>query len=186
MREPGGSFPAVAEAATQASRSWVSWRAEVGRPGFRARPGRNPWRAPPDMEPFRVLEHTADIGFEAFGATRQEVFANAARALTDLMVDLAAIAPRDEARFTVEGGNIQDLLVNWLSEILYRFDADGRIYSEFEIQRLDDRHLTAVARGEPFDRARHPVKLQVKAITYHQLALEPVTAGWRARVFVDI
>ncbi len=138
------------------------------------------------MESFRVLEHTADIGFEAFGKTREEVFVNSARALQSLMIDLDAIAPREEMEIQVEGADPASLLVNWLSEILYRIDADGRLFRDFAIRALGDRSLIAVARGEPFDRARHQVNMQVKAITYHQLALNQIPGGWRAQVYVDI
>lgn len=138
------------------------------------------------MEPFRVLEHTADVGFEAWGATREEVFANAARALEDLTVDLASIEPRREVPIEVEGEDAPSLLVNWLSQILYLFDAEGWVFREFDVRRLEDQRLEAVAQGESFDRARHAVKLQVKAITYHQLALDRTAEGWRARVYVDI
>ena len=138
------------------------------------------------MEAFRILEHTADIGFEAYGSTREEVFANAARALQNIMVDLNSIAPRDEITIQVEGADASSLLVNWLSEILYRIDADGRLFHDFEMRSLGERSLNAVARGEPFNRARHQVNLQVKAITYHQLLLEATPDGWRARVYVDI
>ena len=138
------------------------------------------------MESFRILGHTADIGFEAFGKTREEVFVNSARALQSLMVDLDAIAPRDEIEIRVEGADPASLLVNWLSDILYRIDADGRLFHDFEIRSLGDRSLAAIARGEPFDHARHPVNLQVKAITYHQLALDQTPQGWRAQVYVDI
>jgi SHS2 domain-containing protein len=138
------------------------------------------------MEAFRVLEHTADIGFEAFGSTREEVFANAGRALQNIMVDLSSIVPREEIKIQVVGSDASSLLVNWLSEILYRIDADGRLFHDFNVRDLSDRSLTAIAHGEPFDRARHQVKLQVKAITYHQLALDKTADGWRAQVYVDI
>ena len=138
------------------------------------------------MASYRVLEHTADVGFEAWGATREEVFANAACALQDLVVDLASVQPREDTRVQIEGEDAASLLVNWLSHILYLFDAEGRAFHEFRIERLTDKTLEATARGEPFDRERHPVKLQVKAVTYHQLALEQTPEGWRARVFVDI
>jgi protein archease len=138
------------------------------------------------MNRFRVLEHTADVGFEAWGATPEEVFANAARALQDLSVDAAAITAREELPIEVEGDNAAELLVNWLSRILYLFDAEGWVFRDFELRYFEDRTLRAVGRGERFDRARHRVKLQVKAITYHQLALERTAEGWRARVFVDI
>ena len=138
------------------------------------------------MQRYRVLEHTADIGFEAWGATREEAFANAARALQDLIVDLAAVEPRESLCMEVEGEDSEALLVNWLSQILYMFDAEGWVFCDFEVQRLSERKLSALARGEKFDPARHPVKLQVKAITYHQLALDETPEGVRARVFVDI
>ncbi len=138
------------------------------------------------MQPFRVLEHTADVGFEAFGATREEVFRNAARALMDIIVDLGAVQPRASVTVRVEGPDPPSLLVKWLSEILYLQDAEGWLFSDFEILSLDDRSVSALARGEKFDRGRHQLKLLVKAITYHQLALEKSGDGWRAQVYVDI
>ena len=138
------------------------------------------------MQPFRILEHTADIGFEAFGATRQEVFANAACALTHLMVDLEAIAPRMEIPLGIEASDMPSLLVNWLSEILYWFDAEGWLFRDFRFDQFTEHSLAAIARGEKFDRRRHQVKLLVKAVTYHQLDLKETTQGWRAQVYVDI
>jgi len=138
------------------------------------------------MQEFQVLEHTADVGFEALGATREEVFANAARALQSLMVDLESIAPLQETKIQVEGSDAKNLLVNWLSEILYHIDAEHRVFHNFDVRVVGETSVTATARGEPFDRARHQVKLQVKAITYHQLALDQTPAGWRAQVYVDI
>jgi SHS2 domain-containing protein len=138
------------------------------------------------MEPFRILEHPADIGFEAFGSTREEVFANAAQALFHLIVDPDSVEPRTELAVQVEGADPSSLLVNWLSELLYLNDAEGWLFSEFELERLADRSLVARVRGEKFDRPRHRAKLQVKAITYHQLELEKTADGWHARVYVDI
>jgi len=138
------------------------------------------------MQPFRVLEHTADIGFEAFGATRSEVFANAGRALMHLMVDLEAIVPREEVWLRAEASDMPSLLVNWLSEILYRFDAEAWLFRDFEFDELTEHSLAAMARGEKFDRRRHQLKLMVKAVTYHQLELKETEEGWRAQVYVDI
>jgi SHS2 domain-containing protein len=138
------------------------------------------------MQPFRVLEHTADIGFEAYGSTREEVFANAARALMHMVVDLDRIVSRNDVSIRVQGSDPASLLVNWLSEVLYLHDAEGWLFREFEMQSLDDHSLVAVARGEKLDRGRHQIKLLVKAITYHQLALEQTRHGWRAQVYVDI
>ncbi|HET7842076.1 MAG TPA: archease [Terriglobia bacterium] len=138
------------------------------------------------MEAFRVLEHTADVGFEAFGATRAEVFVNAARALQDLSVDLGSIEARETLAVEVNGDNATELLVNWLSQLLFLVDAEGWVFRHFEIASLQETALNGSAQGEKFDRARHQIKLQVKAITYHQLALEQTSQGWRAQVYVDI
>ena len=138
------------------------------------------------MQPFRLLEHTADIGFEAFGATRQDVFRNAARALMHLMVDLETIAPCEGKPLGAEASDMPSLLVNWLSEILYLFDAEGWLFRDFEVKNLTDHSLAAMAQGEKFDRTRHQVKLLVKAVTYHQLDLRETAQGWRAQVYVDI
>jgi len=138
------------------------------------------------MEPFRTLEHTADVGFEAFGATRKEVFANAARALMDLIVDLDTIKPGEEVTLQITGPDPESVLVNWLSEILFLHDAEGWLFRDFEIQDLQDNSLSALARGEKFQRSRHQAKLLVKAVTYHQLVLEINPRGWRAQVYVDI
>ena len=140
----------------------------------------------PRMLPFRMLEHTADIGFEAFGASRQDVFRNAARALMHVMVDLETIAPREGKPLSAEASDMPSLLVNWLSEILYLFDAEGWLFRDFQFDALTERVVTAVARGERFDRRKHQVKLLVKAVTYHQLDLVETAEGWRAQVYVDI
>jgi SHS2 domain-containing protein len=138
------------------------------------------------VDPFRVLEHTADIGFEAFGTSRDELFANAGRALISLVVDLDSIRPSRKLAVKAEGPAWPDLLVNWLSEILYWHDAEGWLFRDFTVHELGENVITATAHGEKFDRARHRAKLLVKAITYHQLAIEETSEGWRAQVYVDV
>ena len=138
------------------------------------------------VQPFRLLEHTADVGFEAFGASCEEVFANAARALMDLMLDFESVEPRQECALRLEASDLPSLLVNWLSEILYLVDAEGWVFRDFQVTGLAAGSIAARARGEKFDRTRHHFKVLVKAVTYHQLVVEETARGWRARVYVDI
>ena len=138
------------------------------------------------MAPFRILEHTADIGFEAFGATREEVFANAGRALIFLMTDLDRLHADDGLGVRLHANDLPGLMVNWLSEILYLYDAEGWLFCDFAIDALSERSLSARALGERYDPGKHQIKLLVKAITYHQLAVERTGDGWRAQVYVDI
>ena len=138
------------------------------------------------MSRFRILEHTADVGFEAFGSALPEVFENAARALAHLIVEPATVVPREQVRIEVQGADPSDLLVNWLSEILYRHDGERWLFHDFRVESLDDHAVTGIAWGEKIDPARHQISLMVKAITYHQLSLQRTAGGWRAQVYVDI
>ena len=138
------------------------------------------------MSRFRILEHTADVGFEAFGSTLPEVFENAARAMAHLIADPATVRPVEEIQIEVLGTDPPDLLVNWLSEILYQHDAERWLFCDFKLTSLDDHAASGEAWGEKFNRARHRTKLQIKAVTYHQLSLQQTPEGWRAQVYVDI
>jgi SHS2 domain-containing protein len=138
------------------------------------------------MSEFRILEHTADVGFEAFGATREQMFSNAGRALVFLITDPETLRESDTTSIQLKSGDPAGLLVDWLSEILYLYDAENWLFRDFEIERLTDLSISAAGRGERFDPARHQIKLLVKAITYHQLAVEQTANGWRCRVYVDI
>jgi len=138
------------------------------------------------MDRFRILEHTADVGFEAFGSSLPEAFENAARALAHLMAEPASVKPSGKVRIEVQGADPSDLLVNWLSEILYQHDAERWLFHDFRVESLDDHAVSGIAWGEKIDPARHQTHLMVKAVTYHQLSLQPTAGGWRAQVYVDI
>jgi SHS2 domain-containing protein len=155
-----------------------------------------PRRMPADsVRDFSVLEHTADVGFEAFGATPGEVFRNAGRALMNFVIDLSSVESRARVPVAVRAHDPAGLMVNWLSEIVYLYDAEGWLFRDFEIDGVTDCSaadpkecsIVAAGIGERFEPGRHRIKLLVKAITYHQLALEQNCEGrWRARVYVDI
>ncbi len=86
----------------------------------------------------------------------------------------------------VTGGDSSELLVNWLNEILFLFETRGFFPIDFRVEEAGEDHLRARVLGEPFDPRRHRVEREVKAVTYHQLQVEPVDGAWRARVFVDL
>jgi SHS2 domain-containing protein len=137
-------------------------------------------------EPFEVLEHTADVGFLARGASTAEVFANSARALMSIAAGRANIAPAGSREVVVRGHDYESLLVNWLSEILYLFDTGQFAAGDFEVLEIAADSLRARLHGEPRRPADHPWKLIVKAITYHQIEVAERNGRWEARVFVDV
>ena len=137
-------------------------------------------------EPFEVLEHTADIGFRAWGDTPAELFENAARAMMSIAAETETIDPRGEVATQGTGEDYESLLVNWLSEILYRFDAGLFAASQFRVDKIGPTMIEASLIGEARDSARHRWKLIVKAVTYHDIEVLERDGRWESRIFLDI
>lgn len=135
---------------------------------------------------FRLLEHTADMGIAAQGETLAAVFQQAALGLRQIITACADIQFRQEVRVAVQGQDREELLVNWLSEVLYLLESRHLLAASFEIDSLSDHQLRARVRGETLDSERHWLEREIKAVTYHQIIVEPTAAGWRAQVFVDL
>lgn len=136
--------------------------------------------------PYKEFEHTADIGMEMYGATLEELFRNAGRALFDTIVEIDRIQPRIERSVSVTGDDDELLLMNWLRRLLYLFAVESEVYGEFRIVALQSGALQAIVTGEPLDMERHHFKTELKAITYHQFRLIHEQDGWRATVIFDV
>ena len=135
---------------------------------------------------FRILDHTADIGLEARGADLTELFSNAARGMFSIIASLETVQSTKQFSLELTADNLEDLLVNWLGELLYLFSAKQIIFSRFEIVGIDDHHILAKARGEPIDQSRHILYTEIKAVTYNDLKVQKLGQGWIARVLFDI
>jgi SHS2 domain-containing protein len=120
---------------------------------------------------YRLLDHTADALVEVHGQTLSERFANAAFALFDQMPDGATVDPVGEVRVIVSADSVEQLLVDFLQELLFLNDTDDYVFSEFEVE-IAGMNLEATARGEKFDQSRHPKRSVVKGVTYHNLKID--------------
>lgn len=136
--------------------------------------------------PFEVLEHTADVGIVAHGASLPELFANAAAGMFALMADLRDVRPREERHIEVEARDSEGLLVRWLTELLYYLDAEEMLFSRFEVEEASETRLRARALGERIDPGRHRLHFGVKAVTRHMLEVAAEDGGYRAQVLFDI
>jgi SHS2 domain-containing protein len=135
---------------------------------------------------YEVFEHTADLGLRVRGATLNELFADAGRGLFSMIVEnLADVRPVQSAVIEIKGADREYLLFDWLNELLYRFDSEHQVFSQFEVQVADE-GLHAMVRGEPLDPERHRLDHEVKAITYHGLKVRRTKDAWEAEVIVDI
>jgi len=135
---------------------------------------------------YEIFEHTADLGLRIRTVELHELFEEAALALFSVIVTNAdVIRPIQQRSFTIAGEQLDDLLRDWLAELLYTFHAGRLVFARFEVS-IDKGVLTARAHGEPIDRARHEIDVEVKAITYHGLKVEREGGQWLAEVIVDI
>ncbi len=138
------------------------------------------------MDRYRIFDHTADLGMEIFGKTVQELFANAAFAVFDTITDLSRVRAREERKITVEGTGWEDLLVNYLREVLYLFNGEGILLKEYSIMEIDPQHLKGAVSGERFDSSTHRINTEIKAVTYHQVTVRETPDGWIGRVIFDV
>lgn len=135
---------------------------------------------------YETFDHTADLGLRARASTLDVLFAEMAEALFAAIVeDPATIAPRESVEVTIAGDERDYLLFDWLRKLLFLFEGDHWLFRRFTV-RVSETGLVATAWGEPLDRSRHELSHEVKAITYHELKVEPAPEGWLAEVIVDI
>ena len=135
---------------------------------------------------YEVFDHTADIGLRIRAPDRASLFAEAAQALFSLVVvNLGTVHAIEKRDYELAGEQDEYLLFDWLSELLYTFETEHLLLSEFQVE-LGPEGLRAACRGERVDRSRHELDHEVKAITYHGLRVEPSGEGWLAEVIVDI
>jgi SHS2 domain-containing protein len=149
---------------------------------------------------FAIFGHSGDIGVRLAGRTLDDLFREAAAAFTEAITDPARIEPRRSVSLALESPAPDLLLVDWLSEILYRFEVEqflvGAVHVHVDGPDLGRRRsnappatawrLQATLSGEPFDRERHAIKVLIKAVTYHALEVREEADGWHATVVFDI
>jgi SHS2 domain-containing protein len=142
--------------------------------------------------PYRYLEDIAiaDVAFEAWGKTREEMFIAAADALMNVMVaELATIRAIDKVEFRLENEALDMLLFNFLNELIFHKDARQLLLRATSVAFSEaDSHFTlhAKAAGERLDPARHPLIVDVKAVTLHRFRVEETAEGWWTEVVLDI
>lgn len=143
---------------------------------------------------FRFIdEYTADVAFLAYGESLEEMFINAARALMEIQTDLSKIEPKECVEVDVDGFDLENLMKKWLEELLFYRDTKLLFFSVFEIKvteesdEIDVKYkLWGKICGEKFDPSKHESKVEVKAISYHDMKIEKKDNMYYAHILVDI
>jgi SHS2 domain-containing protein len=136
------------------------------------------------MQRFELIEHTADIGINAYGKDLPEAFASAAYGMFSIIAELDSVKEVASRRVEVTADDIESLLFEWLNSLLYYFDIEMLLFSRFDIIEFGDTRLVADCRGEKYDASRHRLKTGVKSATYHMLEVD--RKNNRVRVIFDI
>lgn len=135
---------------------------------------------------FTILDHPADLGIAAYGKNLRVAFEQASVGLMSIILELSNIQQRASRNVELSATDYEHLLVKWLSEVLYLYDGEGFVGGKFSISELTPTLLKATVYGELFDHERHITKLDVKAITYHQLQIIEKKEEVTVRVYLDI
>jgi SHS2 domain-containing protein len=127
------------------------------------------------MEKYKILPHTADGKFQAFGQTMEEAFANAALATASLMWDWSKIEKRVKLSVKVHGKDLEQLLSKFLGEIIYLLEIKKfllSLVSEIKIgQKEEGYFLNALFVGDKLS-DQYEIYGNVKAITYNEMKIE--------------
>jgi len=134
----------------------------------------------------RMLDHTADMGLEVEADSAAEAVEAAARGMFEVLVHIDGVKPAVAERIEIAEEGHDLLLRAFLAELLFRFLTHARVYASFKVDSIDATRLVATVAGETIDSARHQIRTELKAVTYHQLELRPEGNGWFARVIFDI
>lgn len=141
----------------------------------------------------RLLDHTADVGIEIEARSLEALYAESLLAFTDIITGLATVAEAREWSFTVAADSSQDLWVEMLEQALFLFETEALLPARAAVtvaaptSDAAGLHAQVHAWGEVYSAERHPLKVLIKGVTYHQLEVEELAAGrWRGRVIFDI
>jgi len=142
------------------------------------------------MKKYKIIEDKAfaDICFEAYGKDLNELFENSAFAIFEMAVEIKTVNPNIIKKIKLTSDSIENLLYDFLSEILFFKDAEQLIFSKskVDIKEKNKISLTAEFHGEKINPDKHPLDNDIKAITMHLFKVEKTEKGFKATVVVDI
>ena len=122
------------------------------------------------MKTYDLIDHTADIGVKAYGKNLSEAFKNVAKAMFDIITDNSTIESIGQYDIKLEAQDLEQLLVDWLSELLFLNSAKNLVFGFFKVE-IDEKKnsLSATVFGDRYNISKHKVGAEIKAVTYHML-----------------
>jgi len=139
---------------------------------------------------FSIIDHTADIGLSVTGKTLEDLFTASAEGMFSLITDTQTVEENQSLTIEVTADSYEDLLHHWLRELLYEFSAHYYLFSRFTV-RIEQtstgvKKLIGICTGETIQSGKHPINMEIKTVTYHQLSVKETPNGWEGRFIFDI
>jgi SHS2 domain-containing protein len=138
---------------------------------------------------FRYLDHMTDVIVEAYGRTLEDAFANSARGLVNAMFEISEVVPDTEIEIYADGYDLKSLLYNWLEKVILVMLIDNIVVSNLKVN-ISERNgiysIKGVAMGEHIDLEKHHYKIEIKAVTYHEMTINQDCKGVTIRFLLDL
>lgn len=135
-------------------------------------------------KPYVYIDHTGDLGIEAYGKTLDELFVNIGKAIFETQIS-GKIEEKKEVFVNIEQESHEDLFIDWCRELLFQFSVHGFIPKTYNVS-VHNTSLSARLGGDIFDVKRHTIKLEIKNPTYHDFRLVKTKKYYQARIIFDV
>uniref|UniRef100_A0A7V3N4Z8 Archease n=1 Tax=candidate division CPR3 bacterium TaxID=2268181 RepID=A0A7V3N4Z8_UNCC3 len=135
--------------------------------------------------PYEILDHTADFGVRIYGKSLEELFKSGFEAIMNAMVEIKEKGEQKELLYTDKAETLEDLLVDFLSEVIFRTIVEGKIFTDCEL-KIDDTSINAKLFYEDYDPERHRLKKEIKSVTYHNLEIRKTAEGFETNLICDV
>jgi SHS2 domain-containing protein len=140
-----------------------------------------------NQKKYRITKHQSELAVKVVGASQADLFANSAYTLFDVMVaDLDKVDCKDHIPLQIEGTDRDDLMVNWMRELLYLYQGSGYLLKDFQIREVKDTIVKAEVAGEKIDPDRHEIKQEIAAIAFHKSRMDKTGNQWTAQVIFEV
>ena len=141
------------------------------------------------MKRYEFVEHTSDIAVCVYGRSLKDLFVSAALALESALfakIKNKAKACLQEVVIEKRAEANEDLLKEWLDELLFDFLTKGCVLHRIKSLECDGETLCARVLFDSFDKEYYEIKNEVKAVTYHELKVEKTPRQWQAHIIFDV
>jgi SHS2 domain-containing protein len=138
-----------------------------------------------EQKRYRVTKRQSELAVRVTGNSQSDLFANSAFALFDVMTEIEAIEIQERLPLEVEGTDRDDLMINWMRELLYLYQGSGYLLKEFQIHEVKDTMVKAEVCGEKINPDRHEIKQEIAAVAYQHGRIEKTGNQWIAQLIFE-